>query len=63
MEFIVVLSLTVTRHDSIFLVIDTLTKSENFIHVRMTYQVPYIDIDFISEIVRLHGMYKRIISD
>jgi hypothetical protein len=51
------------RHDSIFMVVDTLMKSAHFIPVRMTYQVPDIDKVFISKIVILHGVPKRNISD
>ena len=50
-----------TRLD--FVVVDILTKSAHFIPVHMTYQAPGITRVFISEIVRLHGMPKRIISD
>jgi hypothetical protein len=63
MDFIVGLPLTAKRHDSIFVVVDTLTKSSHFIPVRTTYQAPDIARVFISEIVRLHGMPKKIISD
>ena len=63
MDFIVGFPLMVRRHDSIFVVVDTLTKSAHFIPVHMTYQAPDIGRFFISEIVRLHGMPKRIISD
>jgi hypothetical protein len=63
MDFIVGLPLTTRRHGSIFLVVDTMTKSAHFIPVCMTYQAPNIARVFISEIVRLHGMPKRIISD
>jgi transposase InsO family protein len=63
MDFIVGLPLTTRRHDSIFMVIDTFIKSAHFIHVRMTYQAPDIAILFVSEIVRMHGVPKRIISD
>ena len=63
MDFIVGLPLTTRRHDSIFVVVDTLTKSAHFIPVRMMYQAPDIAIVFISEIVRLHGVPKNIISD
>jgi transposase InsO family protein len=62
-DFIVGLPLTARRHDSIFIVVDTLTKSAHFIPMRTTYQAPYIDRVFFSEIVRLHGVPKRIISD
>jgi transposase InsO family protein len=63
MDFIVGFPLTARRHDLIFLVVDTLTKSAHFIHVHTMYQAPDIARVFISEIVRLHGVPKRIISD
>jgi hypothetical protein len=63
MDFIVGFPLTARRHDSFFVVVDTLTKSDHFIPVCMMYQAPDIYRFFISEIVRLHGMPKRIISD
>ena len=63
MDFIVGLPLTTRRQDSIFVVFDTLMKSAHFIHVRTMYQAPDIARVFISEIVRLDGMPKRIISD
>ena len=63
MDFIVGMSLTARRHESIFVVVDTLTKSAHFIPVRTTYQALDIARFFISEIVRLHGMPKKIIYD
>jgi hypothetical protein len=63
MDFIVELPLTTRRHDSIFVVVSTLTKSAHFILMRTRYQAPDIARVFISDIVRLHGMPKRIISD
>ena len=63
MDFIVGLPLTTRRHDSIFVVVKTLTKSAHFIHVRTTYHAPYIARVFISDIVMFHGVPKRIISD
>jgi hypothetical protein len=63
MDFIVGLPLTAKRHDSIFVVVDTLTKSAHFNPVRTTYQAPDIARIFIREIVRLHGVPKKIISD
>ena len=62
-DFIVGLPLTARRHDSIFVVVDTLTKSAHFIPMCTMYQAPNIARVFISEIVRLHGMPKNIISD
>ena len=63
MVFVVGFPLTTMRHDLIFVVVDTLMKSAHFIPVRTTYQSPGIARVFISEIVRLHGVPKRIISD
>jgi hypothetical protein len=63
MDFILGLPLTARRHDSIFIVVDTLMKSAHFISMHTMYQAPDIARVFISEIVRLHGVPKRIISD
>ena len=63
MDFNVGLPLTTRRHDSIFVVEDTLMKSAPFIPLHTMYQAPDIARVFISEIVRLHGVPKRIISD
>jgi hypothetical protein len=56
MDFIIGFPKTVRRHDSIFVVVDTLTKSAHFILVRTTYQDPDISRFFVSDIVRLHGV-------
>jgi hypothetical protein len=63
MDFIVGFPLTARRHDSIFVVVNTLMKSAHFIPMHMMYQASDIDRFFISEIMRLHGMPKRIIFD
>jgi hypothetical protein len=63
MDFITGFPLMARRHDSIFIVVYTLTKSDHFIPMRTMYQAPDIARVFISEIVRLHGMPKRIISN
>jgi hypothetical protein len=63
MDFIVGLPLKTRRYDLIFVVVDILMRSAHFIPMRTTYQAPDIARVFISEIVRLHGVHKRIISD
>ena len=63
MDFIVGLPLTARRHDSIFIVVDTLMKSAHFIPMRTMYHAPDIAKVLISDIVRLHGVPKRIIYD
>jgi hypothetical protein len=63
MGFIVGFPLIARRHDSIFVVINTLMKSAHFIPVCMTYITPDIARMFVSEIVRLNGVPRKIISD
>jgi hypothetical protein len=63
MEFIVGLPLMSRRHDSIFVVVDTLKKISHFIPVQIMYQAPDIARIFINKIVRLHGVLKNIILD
>jgi hypothetical protein len=63
MDFIVGFLLMTRRHDLIFVVVDTLTKSAHCFPMSMTYQAPDITRFFIKEIVRLHGVPKRIIFD
>jgi hypothetical protein len=53
MDFIVGLPLTARRHDSIFVVVETLTKSAHFFPMRTMYQAPDIARVFISYI-RMH---------
>ena len=63
MDFVVGLPLTSSRHNAILVVVDKLTKSAHFIPVRDTYDVTDVARVFINEIVRLHGVPKKIISD
>jgi transposase InsO family protein len=63
MDFNVGFPLTTRRHDYIFLFVDALTKSAHFILVCTTYQAPDIARIFFNEIVRFHGVPRKIISD
>jgi hypothetical protein len=63
MEFIFGFPLEARRHNSIFMVVDTLTKSAHFVPLCTMYQALDIARVFISDIVRLHGMPKMIISN
>jgi hypothetical protein len=58
MEFIVGFPLMARRHDSIFVLVDTLKKSAHFIPVRMMYHAPDVAKLFFREIVRLHGVQE-----
>jgi transposase InsO family protein len=63
MDFVVGLPLTSHRHNAILVIVDKLTKSAHFILVRDTYDVTDVAHVFISEVICLHGIPKKIISD
>ena len=57
------IALTSSRHNAILVVVDKLTKSAHFIPMRDTYDVMDVERVFINEVVRLHGVPKKLISD
>ena len=63
MDFGVGLPLTGRKHDSIWVVVDRLTKSAHFLPVRTDYSLDKLAELYIKEIVRLHGIPISIISD
>ena len=54
---------TVGGYDSIWVVVDRLTKFAHFIPVRVKYMAEKLVELYISQIVRLHGVPISIISD
>jgi hypothetical protein len=63
MDFITGLPSTSRGNDSIWVIVDKLTKSAHFLPVKTTYRPPkYADL-YIAEIVSLHGVPKTIVSD
>ena len=62
MDFVVVLPKTLGKFDSIWVIVDRLTKSAHFIPVKVTYNAEKLAKLYISEIVRLHGVPLNIIS-
>ncbi|WVZ52877.1 hypothetical protein U9M48_003883 [Paspalum notatum var. saurae] len=63
MDFIVGLPRTQKGYNSIWVVVDRLTKIAHFIPVNTTYSGARLAELYISRIVCLHGVPKRIISD
>src|SRR6185437_1309762 len=51
------------KHDSIWVIIDRLTKTAHFIPVHTTYSAKRYAEIYLDQIVRLHGVPKTIISD
>ena len=63
MDFIVGLSNTSQHHDSIWVIVDRLTKTAHFIPVHTTYKANKYAEVYLDRIVPLHGVPKTIISD
>ncbi|WVZ76368.1 hypothetical protein U9M48_024346 [Paspalum notatum var. saurae] len=63
MDFIVGLPRTQSGFDSIWVVVDRLTKVAHFIPVKTTYSGAKLAELYMSRIVCLHGVLKKIVSD
>jgi transposase InsO family protein len=63
MDFIVGLPRTRAGYDSIWVVVDRLTKAAHFIPVKTTYNSALLAELYMSWIVCLHGVPKKIVSD
>jgi transposase InsO family protein len=63
MYFIVGLSRTQSGFDSIWVIVDRLTKVAHFIPIKTTYSRPQLAELYMSRIVYLHGVPKKIVSD
>ncbi|WMV09139.1 hypothetical protein MTR67_002524 [Solanum verrucosum] len=63
MDFIVGFSRTRRQHDSIWLIVDRMTKSSHFIPVKVSFLAEDYTKFYIKEIVKLHGVPSSIISD
>jgi hypothetical protein len=63
MDFIVGLPNTSQRHDSIWVIMDRLTKTARFLPVHTTYTAKKYAKIYLDQIVHLHGIPKTIISD
>ncbi|GJY46260.1 retrotransposon protein, putative, ty3-gypsy subclass [Tanacetum coccineum] len=63
MDFITKLPRTKSGHDTIWVVVDRLTKSAHFLATREDYSMEKLARLYIDEIVARHGMSVSIISD
>jgi transposase InsO family protein len=62
-DFIVGLPRTQSGYDSIWVILDQLTKVTHFIPIKTTYSRPQLAELYILRIVCLHGVRKKIVSD
>ena len=63
MDFITCLPLTQQGHNSIWVIVDHLTKSGHFVPVNTRYHARRYAELYVSHIVRLHGVPRTIILD
>jgi hypothetical protein len=63
MDFIVGLPLTAHKFDSIWVIVDQLTKSTHFIPIHTKYQVEKYAEIYIARVLCFHKVSKMIISD
>ena len=63
MDFITKLPPTPSGHDSIWVIVDRLTKSAHFLPIREDYKVERLAQIYTDEIIRNHGTPRDIISD
>ena len=62
MDFVVGLPRTQKGHDSIWVIVDRLTKAAHFIPVRTDYGGEKLAKLYVENIVKLHGVPSRIVS-
>jgi hypothetical protein len=63
MDFIVGVTLTARKFDSIWVIVDRLTKLVHFIFVNTKYRVEKYAKFYIPHVLCLHGVPKMIVSD
>ncbi|XP_052189880.1 uncharacterized protein LOC127799697 [Diospyros lotus] len=63
MDFVSGLPRSSRGYDSIWVIIDRLTKSAHFLPVKKTYPIHRLAKLYIDEVVRLHGVPASIVSD
>ena len=63
MDFVVGLPRTSSKNDSIWVIVDRLTKSAHFLPIQITYSLDRLARIYIKEIVKLHGVPSSIVSD
>ncbi|KAJ4701059.1 Retrotransposon protein, putative, Ty3-gypsy subclass [Melia azedarach] len=63
MDFVMGLPRTQRGHDSVWVIVDRLTKSAHFLPFKSTYSMDKMASLYVNEIVRLHGAPVSIVSD
>jgi len=62
MDFMIGMPKTIKQHDSVWAIIDRLTKAAHFFAIKATFTSEQLANLYIKEIVRLHGVPLSIVS-
>jgi len=62
MDFVTHLSCTLQKHDSVWVIMEGLTKTTHFLPINLRISMRKLAQIYIDEIVRLHGVLSSIIS-
>ena len=63
MDFVSGFPLTQKKHDSIWVIVDRLTKSAHFLPIQLDYSIDRLVELYANDIVRLHGIPMSIVPD
>ena len=63
MDFVTHLPRTHRRHDTVWVIVDRLTKSAHFLAMRMTFTLEEFFHLYIHDIIRVHGVPVSIVSN
>jgi len=62
-DFVVGLPRTIQKFDSVWIIVDRLTKSAHFLPINIRYSLEKLTELYIREIIKLHGVPSSMISD
>ena len=63
MDFVFGFPLAQNKHDSVWVIVDKLTKFAHFLPVRLDYSMDWLAKMYVNEIVQLHGIPLSVVSD
>ena len=63
MDFVTHLPHTLRKHDSVWVIVDRLTKTAHFLPIDLRISMRKLTQIYIDEIVRLHGVPSNIVLD